>query len=38
MQVDTPLALHTAVAASSLKANIAVRDVTGGRETNPMWA
>ncbi len=38
MQVDTPLALRTAVAASSLKANIAVRDVTGGRETNPMWA
>ncbi len=37
MQVDTSLALRTTLATSALKGNIAVKDVTGGRDTNPMW-
>lgn len=37
MQVNTSLATRTAAANSHLKENVALRDVTGGKETNPMW-
>jgi len=37
MKVDSPLATRTAIASSPLKANVAIKDVTGGSETNPMW-
>jgi hypothetical protein len=37
MQVDTPMATRAALANSALKGNVAVKDVTGGQETNPMW-
>ena len=37
MQVDTSLAQRTALASSPLKAAVAIKDVTGGSETNPMW-
>jgi hypothetical protein len=37
MQVDTSLAQRTALASSPLKGGIAIREVTGGSETNPMW-
>lgn len=37
MQVNTSLATRTAAANSPLKESIAVKDVTGGKETNPMW-
>lgn len=37
MQVSTSIAVRTAIAASPLKENVAVKDVTGGGETNPMW-
>jgi len=38
MKVDTSLAIRTTVAASPLKTNLAIKDVTGGSETNPMGA
>jgi hypothetical protein len=37
MQVDPSLAIRTAAASSPLKDGIAIKDVTGGKETNPMW-
>jgi hypothetical protein len=37
MQVDTSLAQRTALASSPLKSSIAIKDVTGGSETNPLW-
>ncbi len=37
MQVDTSLAQRTAVAASPLSGSVAIKDVTGGSETNPLW-
>ncbi len=37
MQVDTPLSARTAVANSALKDNVAIKDVTGGSDTNPLW-
>lgn len=37
MQVNTSLAKRTAAEASPLRGNVAIRDVTGGKETNPMW-
>jgi len=37
MQVDTSLAQRTAAAASPLAATVAIKDVTGGSSTNPMW-
>lgn len=37
MQVNSTLATRTAAANSPLKESIAVKDVTGGKETNPMW-
>lgn len=37
MQVSTSLAVRTAAGASPLRENVAIRDVTGGKETNPMW-
>lgn len=37
MQVDTSLAMRTAAAASPLQGKVAVNDVTGGSETNPLW-
>lgn len=37
MKVDPSLAVRTAIANSPLKENVAIKDVTGGKETNPMW-
>ena len=37
MQVDTSLSARTAVANSALKDNVAIKDVTGGSDTNPLW-
>jgi hypothetical protein len=37
MQVDPSLAARTTAAQSELKDNVAVKEVTGGQETNPMW-
>ena len=37
MQTSTSLASRTAIANSSMKETISVKDVTGGKETNPMW-
>jgi hypothetical protein len=37
MQVSSPMPVRTAVEKSPLKAEVAVREVTGGRETNPLW-
>jgi len=37
MQVDTSLAQRTTAAASPLKGKVAIKDVTGGSETNPAW-
>lgn len=37
MQTSSSLAARTAVANSPMKESIAVKDVTGGKETNPMW-
>jgi outer membrane murein-binding lipoprotein Lpp len=37
MQVDPSLATRSAAASSALKDNVAVKEVTGGQETNPMW-
>lgn len=37
MQVNTPLAVRSAAANSPLKDNLAIKDVTGGRDTNPLW-
>ncbi|OWQ84710.1 hypothetical protein CDN99_23535 [Roseateles aquatilis] len=37
MQVSNSLAVRTAAAQSELKDGIGIKDVTGGKETNPMW-
>ncbi|MEJ5999665.1 hypothetical protein [Paucibacter soli] len=37
MQTNSSLATRTAVANSKMRESIAIRDVTGGQETNPMW-
>lgn len=37
MQVDPSLAIRSAAANSALKNSIAIKDVTGGKETNPAW-
>jgi len=37
MQTSSSLATRTAVANSKMRESIAIRDVTGGQETNPMW-
>lgn len=37
MQTNTNLATRTAVSNSPLREAVAIRDVTGGKETNPMW-
>lgn len=37
MQTSSTLAARTAVANSPMKETIAIKDVTGGKETNPMW-
>jgi hypothetical protein len=37
MKVDAPLAARVAASNSALKEKVALKDVTGGRETNPMW-
>lgn len=37
MQVNSSLAARTAAKESPLRDGIAIRDVTGGKETNPMW-
>jgi hypothetical protein len=37
MRIDAPLAVRAAAQSSPLKSNVAIKDVTGGQETNPMW-
>lgn len=37
MQVASSLATRSTAASSTLKESIAVKDVTGGKETNPLW-
>lgn len=37
MQVNNSLATRTAASGSKFKEGIAIKDVTGGKETNPMW-
>jgi len=37
MQVSTSPAARIAAGTSELRENVVVRDVTGGKETNPMW-
>lgn len=37
MQVDSSLATRSSIASQELKENIAIKDVTGGKDTNPMW-
>lgn len=37
MQSSSSLAVRTAVASSPIKETISVKDVTGGKETNPLW-
>jgi hypothetical protein len=37
MQVTPSMATRAAAAGSALKENLALKDVTGGKETNPMW-
>jgi len=37
MQVASPMAARTAMANSPMRETIAIRDVTGGKDTNPMW-
>ena len=37
MQIDTPMAARVAIASSALKESIAIKDVSGGGETNPLW-
>ncbi|MCU0969039.1 MAG: hypothetical protein MUF03_09510 [Rubrivivax sp.] len=37
MQVDTALPARVAAESSALKGAVAVKEVTGGQETNPMW-
>lgn len=37
MQVDPSLSTRTALAASPWRGNLAIKDVTGGKETNPLW-
>jgi hypothetical protein len=37
MQTNSSLAARTAAANSPMKEAITVKDVTGGKETNPMW-
>jgi len=37
MQVSSSLQVRTAASQSELKENIGIKDVTGGKDTNPMW-
>ena len=37
MQIDPALSTRTALAASPWRGNVAIKDVTGGTETNPLW-
>jgi hypothetical protein len=37
MQTSSSLAVRTSVSSSPLKETITVKDVTGGKDTNPMW-
>lgn len=37
MQVNSSLATRTAAKESALRDGVSIRDVTGGKETNPMW-
>ena len=37
MQVAAPMATRAAMANSPMRETIAIRDVTGGKDTNPMW-
>ena len=37
MQIDPSVATRIAAASSALKENVGIKDITGGRETNPMW-
>lgn len=37
MQTSVPMAKRAVIDASPLKQSIAIKDVTGGKDTNPMW-
>jgi hypothetical protein len=37
MQVAAPMATRTAMAISPMRETITIKDVTGGKDTNPMW-
>ncbi|MBL8328985.1 MAG: hypothetical protein JNJ71_09055 [Rubrivivax sp.] len=37
MQVDTSMAQRAALSSSPFNGNLALKEVTGGRETNPAW-
>jgi hypothetical protein len=37
MQVNPSLTVRTIAATSPLRDHVAIKDVTGGKETNPMW-
>lgn len=37
MQVDPPMATRSAVESSPLRGNLGIKDVSGGKETNPLW-
>jgi len=37
MQVDPKLAVRAGASKSPLRNNVAIQDVTGGKETNPAW-
>lgn len=37
MQTSTSMATRAAVSNSPMRESIAIRDVTGGKDTNPMW-
>ncbi|MFN5047767.1 hypothetical protein [Roseateles sp.] len=37
MQVNSSLATRTAAKESSLRDSVSIRDVTGGKDTNPLW-
>lgn len=37
MQVNNSMEVRTAAAKSELKDNVGIKDVTGGKDTNPLW-
>lgn len=37
MRVDTPEAVRQAIAGSAMKEAVSIKEVSGGKETNPLW-